>query len=412
MIRKLTVCVWSLLALLVIAKLAQAQVNMVDWDALPYTSMSTFEAVDSSGLGTYPADGYPIKMIGVLLNNPADMLDTTANSNTIPFDLGGQWQVFVQTTLPSDSGGVALYMGQNYGNIPPALTFSPGPTPDPTQSFTDAQWNAEVQRVDVDQATGHVFQAGDLVEIDAQGGLFFGGKTNVNDEHSTSPTLDFQMRLIQANYGLPTPIPLSLSSIWDNSTNNITFDPTRQTGGEKYQGDLVTLQNVHLAPNQSANWTSNGFVTVQDTSGHQMVLELGTSTQFTSANAPGGWFNATGIFDQESPASGPYNANYELFMTKATDIQSINLAGDANGDGIVNSQDLALVSSSWLQGGTNLLADVNNDGIVNSQDLALISSNWLQTPGSGASAAVPEPSTLLLGLLGLAFLVVRRIGER
>ena len=226
MIRKRTVCFCSTLAFLIATASAKAQVNTVNWDALPYTSMSAFEAVDSSGLGTYPADGYPIKMIGVLLNNPADMLDTTANSNSIPFNLGGQWQVFVQTTLPGDAGGVALYMGQNYGNIPPALTFNPGPTPDPTQSFTDAQWNAEVQRVDVDQATGHVFQAGDLVEIDAQGGLFFGGKTNVNDEHSTSPTLDFQMRLIQANYGIPTPIPLSLSSIWDNSTNNITFDPT------------------------------------------------------------------------------------------------------------------------------------------------------------------------------------------
>ncbi len=349
-------------------------------------------------------------MIGVLLNDPADMLDTTPNFNTIPFNLGGQWQVFVQTTLPGDSGGVALYMGQNYGNIPPALTFTPGPTPDPSQSFTNAQWQNEVQRVDVDQATGHVFQAGDLVEIDAQGGLFFGGKTNVNDEHSTSPTLDFQMRLIQANYGLPAPTPLNLASIWDNSTNNITFDPTGQTGGEKYQGDLVTLQNMHLAPNQSVNWTSNGFVTVQDTSGHQMVLELGTSTQFTPASAPTGWFNATGIFDQESPASGPYNANYELFLTKASEVQAINLPGDANGDGVVNAQDLALISSSWQQTGTNLLPDVNGDGIVNTQDIAIVSSNWMGTGTNAASAAVPEPTSLLLTLIGVVAFIYRRFG--
>ena len=121
-----------------------------------------------------------------------------------------------------------------------------------------------------------------------QGGLFFGGKTNVNDEHSTSPTLDFQMRLIQSNYGLPAPTPLTLSSIWDNSTNNVIFDPTRQTGGERYQGDLVTLDHVHLAPNQTANWVANGFVTVQDAAGRQLVLELGTSTQFTTANVADG----------------------------------------------------------------------------------------------------------------------------
>ena len=34
-----------------------------------------------------------------------------------------------------------------------------------------------------DRATGHVFRAGDLVEIRGQGGLFFGGKTYVNEEH-------------------------------------------------------------------------------------------------------------------------------------------------------------------------------------------------------------------------------------
>ena len=146
-----------------------AQVDTVNWNDVPVVRMSDFEAVDSTGLGTYAADGYPIRMIGVLLNNPADMLDSTPDFNTIPFNLGGQWQVFVQTTEANDFGGVALYMGQNYGNIPPALTFNPAPTPDPTQSFTNAQWQAEVQRVDVDQTTGHVFQAGDLVEIDCAG---------------------------------------------------------------------------------------------------------------------------------------------------------------------------------------------------------------------------------------------------
>ena len=54
--------------------------------------------------------------------------------------------------------------------------------------------------------------------------------------------------------------------------------------------------------------------------------------------------------------------------------------GDVNLDGIVNSQDLANVSSNWLRTGVGLLSgDVNGDGIVNSQDLATISSNWLQT---------------------------------
>ncbi len=90
--------------------------------------------------------------------------------------------------------------------------------------------------------------------------------------------------------------------------------------------------------------------------------------------------------------------------------------GDANLDGIVNSQDLALVSSSWLRTGVGLLSgDINGDGIVNSQDLALISSNWLQTGGAPASsgsssiASVPEPASCLLCAIGtVAALFCRR----
>lgn len=51
------------------------------------------------------------------------------------------------------------------------------------------------------------------------------------------------------------------------------------------------------------------------------------------------------------------------------------LGGDANGDDIVNSQDLAIVSSNWLK--SSAAGDLNGDGIVNSQDLAIVSSSWL-----------------------------------
>ncbi len=100
----------------------------------------------------------------------------------------------------------------------------------------------------------------------------------------------------------------------------------------------------------------------------------------------------------------------------------VPLAGDANGDGIVNSQDLALVSSAWLYQGSSP-ADVNNDGVVNAQDLALISSNWLGTYGSagtGGSAAdatsngssVPEPSTWLLAAVGACAVFLRGWRQR
>jgi hypothetical protein len=94
--------------------------------------------------------------------------------------------------------------------------------------------------------------------------------------------------------------------------------------------------------------------------------------------------------------------------------------GDVNLDGIVNSQDLAGVSSNWLRTGVGLLnGDVNGDGIVNSQDLATISSNWLQIGGAPASsgfanaAAVPEPASCLLCAIGIVagLLGRRRFGR-
>ncbi len=64
---------------------------------------------------------------------------------------------------------------------------------------------------------------------------------------------------------------------------------------------------------------------------------------------------------------------------------------------------------NWLTTGLNQ-GDTNGDGIVNSQDIAMSSADWLQTISTGgSSAAVPEPSTLILAALGgLALLAWRR----
>ena len=91
-------------------------------------------------------------------------------------------------------------------------------------------------------------------------------------------------------------------------------------------------------------------------------------------------FNGAFLGTFANPVSNPSQGFVEA--TSMLVVPGPSLPGDVNLDGIVNSQDLAIVSSEWLQSGPGLEGDANGDGIVNSQDIALISSNWLQTSGA------------------------------
>ena len=117
-----------------------------------------------------------------------------------------------------------------------------------------------------------------------------------------------------------------------------------------------------------------------------------------------------------SPAGGPGTVNSVLASNDLSDLFQPGaiptwIAGDANHDGIVNGQDIAMVASHWLQAGKAFPGDANGDGIVNGQDVALIAAHWLNTSGAGIGSrpSVPEPSMLVLAALGgLALLAWRR----
>ena len=74
------------------------------------------------------------------------------------------------------------------------------------------------------------------------------------------------------------------------------------------------------------------------------------------------------------------------------------LAGDANGDGFVNSEDLDIVRANWgttIPAGDVSRGDLSGDGVVNSDDLDLVRANW-----GSVAAAVPEPSVwVILGVM-------------
>jgi hypothetical protein len=138
----------------------------------------------------------------------------------------------------------------------------------------------------------------------------------------------------------------------------------------------------------------------------------------------GAWSLAGLMFATQAVAGQPWGTSIFGNITYSVDLSvyrseiyhTMALPGDVNFDGFVNGQDLALVASEWGQAGTGAndpAADANHDGIVNGQDLALIAANWTAAISSGgagsSSAAVPEPSMLILAALGgLALLASRR----
>ena len=83
--------------------------------------------------------------------------------------------------------------------------------------------------------------------------------------------------------------------------------------------------------------------------------------------------------------------SWVLFTAVATE-EVPQLISDVNGDGIVNIQDLVLVSGQFGETGKNS-ADVNGDGVVNIQDLVLVAGAF------GEGAAAPSARAVALSRL-------------
>ena len=81
--------------------------------------------------------------------------------------------------------------------------------------------------------------------------------------------------------------------------------------------------------------------------------------------------------------------------------------GDANGDGLVDERDAAILAANWLSTGVGWLqGDFSGDGRVNDVDATMMAANWQH---GVANSAVPEPgAAMLLTLLGLAAIAAGR----
>ena len=85
------------------------------------------------------------------------------------------------------------------------------------------------------------------------------------------------------------------------------------------------------------------------------------------------------------------------------------LPGDLDGSGAVDSIDLAIILNAWTRTvpPADPRADSTGDRLVNAFDLALVLNNWARTTAPSA-AALPEPATMSVLLVGLSLASARR----
>lgn len=320
-------CRWPLLCTCLVAILTfalQAGVRAQNWDDIDFVRHETYQAVVPNGTGGYTnayTGPFPLRLRGVVLNNNEDWLDPAAAYDPAvhPLALGGQAEFYVQAVdLPGDDwddgdfGGTACWMGQNYGNHPWHL--------DPLFSYTDEAWYGELDRLQLwreGASVSPLVRAGCLVEVRARAGLYYAGKMNVNEQHNNNPGFDFEIVILDEDYGLPAPAAISLSAIKDAADVAI-FDPTRAAGGERCQSTLVEIQNVRLL--DDSGWGRNSDLTLLDDTGRSLEVHLGLSQSFDVTPPPEGYSNVVGIMDQKS-SSG--TGGYRLLAMQAGDFSVV-----------------------------------------------------------------------------------------
>ena len=231
---------------------------------LTEVSHDNLQAVNANGelsSSLVDHDTEEVEIEGVVLHNPEDMLNPA-----------GAWQIAVQGEGEDQSGTFAWAAGfYGYGN-------AGVPT-----------WDEERDRLN---ESG--FRAGDRVRITGLA-MSVGGKANINERHSPAPGMDFEVEVITEDVGLPAP---ELTTLGEMNT----FDETRESGGERYQGRLIRINDVRI---KSGTWEADARgIVLEDELGDELPLSLGTSSLFDTMPAPTGWFDVIGIGNQEPQFDG------------------------------------------------------------------------------------------------------------
>ena len=232
-------------------------------------------------------------------------------------------------------------------------------------------------------------------------------------------TIDGEVHQVFAEYDPPGPDPVEIvqtewlgdaASETEETDSYVIFGDLRlpDLGGETWPGpgeqpDKITEETIDDGGTLSGMGTLNNFddsvIAIHDcymrtgTPGGEETVEL---MQLVVENGKGLDIDLTLFTSTEhDPVTGESIVD-EHHLSYAF---SSSGPGDANGDGYVDSNDVAILSAHWLQAGNWADGDFSGDGVVNDKDATMLASNW-----NPPSASVPEPGTLVLlaGMLLLA----------
>ena len=168
-------------------------------------------------------------------------------------------------------------------------------------------------------------------------------------------------------------------------------------GSTDYTGDTIVSEGTLIVSNAGAGLDDLASVMIEvgatmdlDFSGFDTIGEL--------------WLGGIqmGVGDYNSSTASAYFSNNGTLRVSL-------LAGDANGDGVVNAADYIVLKTNMGQPSGAALAegDLDGDGDVDWDDLQILQAHYGES-SLGAPGAIPEPATLSLLALGGPALIRRK----
>ena len=173
----------------------------------------------------------------------------------------------------------------------------------------------------------------------------------------------------------------------------VVFDPDALIFFSSANGDYLSDGAFFAAPDVEKNYVTLASAALAGESNGDGTLATITF-QVIDTKASGLFLSQVHLVDPDGERLFPYIENdigTDGTVEDGTVIEPVYIAEDINEDGVVNIQDLVLVSSNFGKTGENK-ADINGDGIVDIVDLVKVSA----AIGNTAAAPSFHPQTLAM----------------